>query len=152
MMIPRNAIQNVTFFKQREQNSVNKEVQEIVDNGEPTGSVRKETIAVSGTISISVQNRHSRILLRVLSCGREKCVENPKSQRQVPVEECLDGPARITSKELAPIHVVKSGTLQFACSTRPKVVVGLRKRTHTHTVRLMNSRLTGPKRMMTEVQ
>ena len=28
------------------------------------------------------------------------------------VEECLDCPARITSKELAPIHPVKSGTLQ----------------------------------------
>ena len=34
--------------------------------------------------------------------------------------ECLDGPARITSKELAPIHSVKSGTLQNACSTRPR--------------------------------
>ena len=39
--------------------------------------------------------------------------------------ECLDGPARITSKELAPIHSVKSGTLQNACSTRPRVVVSL---------------------------
>ena len=34
----------------REQNSVNKEVQEIVGNGKLTGSVLKETIAVSGTI------------------------------------------------------------------------------------------------------
>ena len=35
---------------------------------------------------------------------------------EVPVVECLDGLARITSKELAPIHSVKSGTLQNACS------------------------------------
>ena len=28
------------------------------------------------------------------------------------MEECFGGPARITSKELAPIHSVKSGTLQ----------------------------------------
>ena len=28
-------------------------------------------------------------------------------EAQVPVEECLDGPARITSKELAPIHTEK---------------------------------------------
>ena len=28
-------------------------------------------------------------------------------EERVPVEECLDGPARITSKELAPIHSVK---------------------------------------------
>ena len=31
--------------------------------------------------------------------------------------ECLDGPARITSKELAPIHSVKSGIHQNAFST-----------------------------------
>ena len=45
-------------------NSVNKEVQEIVGNGKLTGSVRKEVIAVLDTIWISVQNRHSRILLQ----------------------------------------------------------------------------------------
>ena len=33
-------------------------------------------------------------------------------EERVPVVECLDGHARITSKELAPIHSVKSGTLQ----------------------------------------
>ena len=32
-------------------------------------------------------------------------------EERVPVVECLDGHARITSKELAPIHSVKSGTL-----------------------------------------
>ena len=42
--------------------------------------------------------------------------------------ECLDGLARITSKELAITHFVKSGTLQNACSTRPRVVVGLGKK------------------------
>ena len=35
-----------------------------------TGSVRKETIAVSDAIKISVQNRHSRTLLRDLLRGR----------------------------------------------------------------------------------
>ena len=43
-------------------------------------------------------------------------------EERVRVVECLDGPARITSKELAPIHSVKSGTLQNACSTSPRVV------------------------------
>ena len=33
------------------------------------------------------------------------------------MEECLDCPARITSKELAQIHPVKNGLLQNACST-----------------------------------
>ena len=40
----------------RGQNSVDKEFLEIVSNGKPTGSVLKETIAVSVTMSISVQN------------------------------------------------------------------------------------------------
>ena len=52
------------------QNSVDKEFLEIVGSGKLMGSVQKETIAVSGTISISVQNQHSRILLRDLLRGR----------------------------------------------------------------------------------
>ena len=59
---------------------------------------------------------------------------------RAPVVECLDGPSRITLKELAITHFVENGTLQNACSTRPRVVVGLGKNAHTHTVRLMNSR------------
>ena len=66
--------------------------------------------------------------------------------------ECLDGPARTTLKELAPIHSVKKGTLQNACSTRPRVVAGLVKNALMHTVRLMNNLVKGPKRMMTKVQ
>ena len=53
--------------------------------------------------------------------------------------ECLDGHARITSKELAPIHSVKSGTLQNACSTRPRVVADLEKSALMRIARLMNS-------------
>ena len=44
-----------------------------------------------------------------------------------PMVGCLDGHAKITSKELAPIHSVKSGTFQNACSTRPRVVADLGK-------------------------
>ena len=36
---------------------------EIVGNGKPTGSVLKETMAVSVTMSMSVEKSHSRILL-----------------------------------------------------------------------------------------
>ena len=64
--------------------------------------------------------------------------------RIVPVVECLDGLART--------HFVKNGTLQNACSTRPRVVVGLGKSAHSHIVRLMNSRRKGLKRMMAKVQ
>ena len=44
---------NVAFTKDKEN----------VGNGKPTGSVRKETIAVSRTMRISVQNRHQCPLL-----------------------------------------------------------------------------------------
>ena len=60
-------------------------------------------------------------------------------EARVPVVECLDGPARITLKELAPIPSVKSGTLQNACSTRPRVVADLVKSALVRIVRLMNS-------------
>ena len=97
---------------------------------------------------------HHQIRLRILSCSRmsENHREPEVPEEEVLVVECLDGLARITSKELAITRFVKSGTLQNACSTRPRVVVGLVKSAHTHTVRLMNSRLKGPKRMMTKVQ
>ena len=97
----------------RGQNSVNKELQEIVGSGKPTGRVLKETIAVSVTVSISVQKQHSRILLRALLRGRmrEMHREPEVPEAKVPVEECFDCAARITSKELAPIDSVKSGIL-----------------------------------------
>ena len=66
--------------------------------------------------------------------------------------ECLDGPARITSKELAITHSVKGGTLQKACFTRPRAVADLGKSARMHIVRLMNNLVKGPKRMMTKVQ
>ena len=67
-------------------------------------------------------------------------------EEKVPVVECLDGLARITSEELAITHFVKSGTLQNACSTRPRVVVGLGKSAHMRIVRLMNSLAKGPQK------
>ena len=45
----------------------------------------------------------------------------------------------------------ENGTLQNACSTRPRAVVGLVKSAHSHIVRLMNSRRKGLERIMTKV-
>ena len=121
---------------------MNKELLENVGSGKPTGSVRKETIAVSVTISISVEKLHHQIRLRILSCRVSENHREPEvPEERVPVEECRDGLARITSEELAITHSVKSGTLQNACSTRPRVIAGLWKSALMHTVRLMNSRL-----------
>ena len=117
----------------REQNSVYKEFLEIVGNGKPTGNVWKETIVVSATISISVEKWHSPIRLRILSCSRmsENHREPEVPEAEAPLVERLDGLARITSKELAPFHSVKSGTLQNACSTRPRVVADLENSART---------------------
>ena len=67
-------------------------------------------------------------------------------EAEAPVVECLDSVARITIEELAITHFVKGGTLQNACSTRPRVVVGLEKSAHSRIVRLMNSRQKGSKK------
>ena len=95
------------MVKNQGTNSVDQEIWEVVGNGKPTGSTLKETIVVSDTMSISV----SRIRLRILSCSR---VREMRREPEVPEEkvllvECLDGLARITSKELAPLHSVESG-------------------------------------------
>ena len=74
------------------------------------------------------------------------------TEAEVPVVERLDGLARITLEELAITHSVKDGILLNVCSTRARMVAVLGKSAHMHIVRLMNSRLKGPKRMMTKVQ
>ena len=76
----------------------------------------------------------------------EKHREPEVPEEKVPVVECLDGLARITSKEVAITQFLKGGTLQNACFTRPRVVVGLGKSAHSHIVRLMNNRQKGPKK------
>ena len=78
----------------------------------------------------------------------EKRREPEVREARVPVVECLDGLVRITLKELASTHSVKSGTLQNACSTRLRVVACLEKIARMPFVRLMK----GPKRMMTNSQ
>ena len=81
---------------------------------------------------------HHQIRLRALLRSRmsEKHREPEFPEERVPLVECLDGLARITLGELAITHFVKSDTLQNACSTRPRVVVGLVKSAHTHTCQI----------------
>ena len=102
----------------------------------------------------SVGKLHSRIRLRVLSCSRmrEMRREPEVPEARVPVVECLDGPAKSTSKELAPIHSVKNGILQNACSTSPRVGVDFGKCALMRIARLTNSLAKGLKRMVTKVQ
>ena len=101
-----------------------------------------------------MEKLHHQIRLQILSCSRmsENHREREVPEAGDPVVERLDGLARITLEELAITHFVKNGTLQNACSPRPRVVAGLVKSAHSHIVRLMNSRQKGLKRMMTKVQ
>ena len=64
----------------RGQNSVDKEFLEIVGNGKPTGSVLKETIAVSVTMLIGVQKMTQPNPSP--NSFMQQYVENPKSQRK----------------------------------------------------------------------
>ena len=83
--------------------------------------------------------------------SERKTIEGPEvPEVRARVVECRDGLARITLEELAPIHSVKSGTLQNACFTRPRVVADLGKSVHSHIVRLTHSRRNGPNRIMTK--
>ena len=58
---------------------------------------------------------------------REMHRELKVPEAKVLVEECFDCLARITSKELAPLHSVKNGILQNACSTSRRVDAELGK-------------------------
>ena len=70
-------------------------------------------------------------------------MQQDERKASVPVVECLDGHARFTSKELAPLHSVKNGILQSACSTSLKMDADLGKSALMHTARLMNSPAKG---------
>ena len=70
---------------------------------------------------------------------REMHREPRVPEERVPVEECFDCPARITSKELAPIHSAKNGILQNACSASRKMDADLGKSAFMRIARLTNS-------------
>ena len=73
-------------------------------------------------------------------------------EAEAQVGKWIDCLARITSKELAPLHSVKSGILQNECSSSPRMDADLGKSAHMRIARLMNSLAKGLKRMVTKVQ
>ena len=60
--------------------------------------------------------------------------------------------ARLPCKEIAPLHSVRSGILQSACSASQKMDADFGKSALMHTVTLMNSQAKGLKKMVTKVQ
>ena len=113
-------------------------------------------MTVSDTTWISMKKKHSRIFLRALLCCRKK--EMRREPEVLEAEEAhvgkwFDCRARVTSKELAPIHSVKIGILPLnVCSTSPRRDAGLGKSALMRIARLMNSLAKGLKRMVTKVQ
>ena len=99
-----------------------------------------------------MEKGYHQIRLRILSCGRVS--ENHRGPKvpevEAPVVECRGGLAKITSEELATTHFVENGTLQNACTARPRVVVGLGRSAHSHIVRLMNNPAKDPNPIMTK--
>ena len=133
-----------------EQKSVNKEVLEIVGNIKLTGSVWKETVAVSVTmLNNRGQSDTSRIRLRILSCGRmsENHREPEVREEQVPSGRMSRWPCKDYLKRTCTNSFCEKWHLQNACSTRPRVVSCLVKSARMHIVRLMNSPRNGPKRI-----
>ena len=85
--------------------------------------------------------------------NERKASRTQSPEEKVPVVECFDGLARITSKELASTHSVKSGTLLNACSTRRRVVADLVKSARMHMSQVDEQPgKKSKKRMMTRVQ
>ena len=109
----------------REDNSVDKELFEIVGSGKPkTGSVLKETIAVfparyEWACKVDTAESLLRDLPRSRMWNMHREPEVPEAEAPV-VEMSSMAHARITSKEFAPLHSVKNGILQNACSTSQK--------------------------------
>ena len=135
-------------------NSDNKELQEIVGSGKPTGSVRKETIVVSVTILINVQKQHSRIRLQILSCSRvrEMRREPEVPEARVPVEECFDGPCKDYLKGTCTNSFCEKWHPPECLYYKSEKDADLGKSALMHMARLKNSPAKGLKRMVTKVQ
>ena len=97
-------------------------------------------------------------LNRIIHNTQFKRMVSLEEQRSLTLSACTSGSlepmilARITSKELAPIHSVKNGILQKACSTSPRMDADLGKSAIMRIARLKNSPAKGLKRMVTNVQ
>ena len=131
----------------REQNSVYKEFLEIVGNGKPTGSVLKGDNCsfrhdVNKRAKMTPSNPSSNSFMQ----QNERNAARTRSPRG-------KSPSGRMSRWPYKDYLKGTCTNSF-CEKwqRPRVVVGLGKSAHMHTVRLMNSLVKGPTRMMTKMQ
>ena len=115
------------------------------DNGTPTGSVQKETNAVSGTMARSGQKPRHRQFLPSPPQDMKIQREPHVLKVEVHLGEFLVCRASIILKVLVRIHLVKSGIFQNACCTRQKRDANSVKSALSHTAGVKNSPVKGLK-------
>ena len=147
-------MEETPWLRIRGQNSVDKEFLEIVGNGKANGQCSEgDNCSFRHDINKRAKLTQPNSSPSSFVQQNERNASRTRSREaRVPVVECLDGLARITSKELAPIHSVKTGILQNACCTSPRVVADLGKSALMRIVRLTNSLAKRTKIMVTKVQ
>ena len=93
----------------REQTACTKNSWRLLAMGNQRAMCERRQLQFPPRYQISVEKLHHQIRLRILSCSRmsENHREPEVPEEKVPVVECRDGLARITSKELAITHFVK---------------------------------------------
>ena len=129
-----------------------KEDQETVGNGKLTGSAREETIAVSGTMKISVRNQRQHLLQNLRRSKVEKIQRESKAlEAEVRLGEYLVCHARNILQVLVRIHLVKNGIHQSVYFTRQKRGGNLGVSALMHTAGLMNSQARNFLKMVTSV-
>ena len=94
----------------------------FVGNGSPTGSVLEETIAVSATISISVEKLHHQNPSpnSFMQQNERKTSRTRSPRRRSPSGRMSRWPCKDYLKGTCTNSFCKGGTLQNACSTRTK--------------------------------
>ena len=139
----------------RRVNVVLKEDQGNATNGKQKDSVRADIIVVSGTMGISVQNRH-RSPLHSLNHWHKKMEEVRRRKRTseagVHLGSSIDSRAKTTWKVFAPNHLVIIGILPNVNSICLNRFVNSATSDRLHTGRLRDNPAKSRRRMVTKVQ
>ena len=140
------------LVRNHRENSVNKEVLEIVGNGKLTCS-EEDNCSFRHDMNKRAKSTQPNPSPRSSTQQSVKNASRTRSPRgRTQVGKWLDCFARIDSKELAPVHAVQNGIPRSACSTRQKMDADLGKSALMRIARLMYSLAKGLKRMVTKVQ
>ena len=136
-------IRRTPWSRIREQNSVYKEFLEIVGKGKQTNGqcVKGDNCSFRHDINKRGKVTPSNPSPNSFMQQNERKSSRTRSPRgKSPSGRMSRWPCKDYLKGTCINSFCERWHFQNACSTRPRVVVGLGKSAHTHTVRLMNSR------------